>query len=254
MMINLGLIGYPLGHSFSPAYFADKFINEGVDGSYKLFPLERIESFPALIESHPELSGLNVTIPYKQDVFKYMDFISDDAKAIGAVNTIKIIHNTEGGVSLMGFNTDWRGFRDSLVKMLPTTAKIQNALILGTGGASKAVEYALQSLDINPTFVSRTPIADSENSLGYSDLTKEIIEANQLIVNTTPLGMSPKINNSPDIPYEFIGEKHYCFDLIYNPEETLFMKKCKAMGAKVKNGLEMLHNQADLAYGIWTSK
>lgn len=240
-MDKYGLIGYPLGHSFSKIYFTEKFQKEGLSSTYELFPLSAITEFPELIEGNPELRGLNVTIPYKESVMTYLTDLSPEAKAIGAVNVIKI-----DGYRLTGYNTDYIGFRDSLKPMLRD--EITEALVLGSGGASKAVCHALRVLGINPTVVSRHP---SEGMIGYKDITSEVMAKNLLIVNTTPLGMAPNVDTAPDIPYHLLSGRHICYDVVYNPSETLFMKKGAAAGANVKNGLEMLHLQAENAWKIW---
>lgn len=240
-----GLIGKRLGHSFSADFFNKKFAEEGISARYSLFPLENIKELPGLLRLHPNLKGLNVTIPYKQDVMAYLDIVSEEAADIGAVNVIKI-SKERGKAILKGFNSDCIGFRNSLVPLL--NERIDSALILGTGGASKAVKYVLGKLGIRVTFVSRTP---SERNLTYKDLNREIIENNLLIVNTTPLGMYPDIDHCPPIPYEFITPNHICYDLIYNPEETLFLRRSKERGAIVKNGLEMLIGQAVESWEIW---
>lgn len=241
-----GLIGKKLGHSFSADFFNKKFQQEGIDNHYLLFPLSSIDVFPSLLEENPDLEGLNVTIPYKQEVIKYLDSLSEDAIEIGAVNVIKISLNRDSPY-LKGYNTDCIGFQNSLLPLL--NPEIKKALILGTGGASKAIAYVLNKLGIQITFVSRNPQKDQ---LGYDQLDNEIINNNLLIVNTTPLGMYPDIETYPPLPYQFITAKHVCYDLVYNPEETEFMRRSRAMGAKVKNGLEMLHLQALAAWAIWT--
>ena len=240
-----GLIGRKIGHSFSADYFNKKFERENINDTYKLFPLETINEFPKLLKDNPDIKGLNVTIPYKIDVISFLDSLSDEAIEIGAVNVIKVV-NDKGNIYLKGYNTDSIGFKESLIPLLHNG--IKKALILGTGGASKAVEYVLKQLDISYTFVSRTP---SDKELGYDDLTKDVINDNLLIINTTPLGMYPDIDNCPPIPYEYLTDKHICFDVIYNPEETEFMKRAKEKKATVKNGLEMLHKQAIAAWAIW---
>lgn len=245
-----GLIGYPLGHSFSKKYFTEKFAALNLNESYELFPIENIDLLLPLISENPELCGLNVTIPYKEKVFKYLSSISDAAKNIGAVNVISISHNNDGTISLLGDNSDWKGFAESLKPFL--NPEIKSALILGTGGAAKAVRYALSRLGIKTTSVSRTPT--SENEIAYSDLSPEIMKANKLIVNTTPLGMHPNTDTCPEIPYILLSPQHLCFDLVYNPEITEFMKRSAENGATVKNGLEMLHNQADIAWEIWKTQ
>lgn len=252
-MVELGLIGYPLGHSYSPAYFAAKFRAACVSGEYSLFPIRSIDELPELLQHHPELAGLNVTVPYKQQVKKYLDNIDPAAAEIGAVNTIKITVQPGGEMTLTGFNTDWIGFSKSLQPLLEEK-KIGTALVLGTGGAAHAVAYALRQLGISPTFVSRSP-AESKltPAIGYDDVTAQIIADNLLIVNTTPVGMSPNIATCPPVPYQFVTPRHIFYDLIYNPEVTKFLKKGAAAGAVTKNGLEMLHLQADAAWKIWTS-
>lgn len=245
-----GLIGYPLGHSFSAKYFNNKFAQEGIDNSYCLFPLKSIEELIDLLNNKPSLQGLNVTIPYKEKVISYLQNISPEAKAIGAVNVINITSSNTGRAPILsGYNTDWKGFSLSLIPLL--SEKIKSALVLGTGGASKAVIFALKKLGIQAKSVSRNK---SENCLTYSELTQEVIKRHLLIVNTTPLGMSPDIASFPDIPYQYLTEQHICYDLVYNPQVTEFMKKSEANGAKVKNGLEMLHLQAELSWEIWNAR
>lgn len=240
-MDKYGLIGFPLGHSFSKIYFTEKFRKEGLSSTYELFPLSAITELPGLIGGNPELRGLNVTIPYKESVMTYLTELSPEAEAIGAVNVIKI-----NGDRLMGHNTDFIGFKESLRPLL--REEITDALVLGSGGASKAVCHALRVLGIRPTVVSRHP---SEGMAGYDDLTPEVMEKNLLIVNATPLGMAPNTDTAPEIPYHLLSERHICYDVVYNPAETLFMKKSAAGGAKVKNGLDMLHLQAEHAWRIW---
>ena len=244
-MNQYGLIGYPLSHSFSKKYFNEKFVAEGIKNhSYSLFPIERIDDLPLLLKSFPNLNGLNVTIPYKEYVLEFLDEIDDDAANIGAVNTIKIIDG-----KLKGFNTDVYGFKIALLKLIGD-AKIDNALILGTGGAAKACAYILGKLEIPFKYVSRTK---KENQFIYEELSKSVIENNQLIINTTPLGTFPNINSYPNIPYNHLSTKHYLYDLVYNPEETEFLKRGKERGAAIKNGLEMLHLQAEKAWEIWNT-
>lgn len=242
-----GLIGFPLGHSFSAEFFAQKFSREGIDASYRNFELEDIGQLMELLAEYPTLQGLNVTIPYKQQVIPYLTAISPEAKAIGAVNAIRISHDEEGNVtSLDGHNTDAPAFARTLAPLLPLEPV--SALVLGTGGASKAVIAALGWLGIRATSVSRTP---APGRLTYADLTPEVIASNRLIVNCTPLGMSPHVEECPTLPYDAIGPDHVCYDLIYNPAETLFLQRCAAQGARIKNGLDMLHLQALLAWEIW---
>lgn len=243
-----GLIGKKLGHSFSAEFFNEKFKNEGIDESYQLLPIPSINDFPSLLIKYPDLKGVNVTIPYKQEVIPFLDEISSEAEKIGAVNVIKITR-LKDKIYLKGYNSDCIGFKISLEPLLKE--KIKDALILGTGGASKAVAYVLSELGIKYKFVSRNP---SANQLSYSELDKSILEKHLLIVNTTPLGMYPDIKNCPPIPYQFLSSSHICYDLVYNPEETQFMKNAAEFGAIVKNGLEMLILQALASWDFWTHK
>lgn len=240
-----GLIGYPLSHSFSPGYFSDKFARENInDAVYKLFPLETIESLPQLLLNDRGICGLNVTIPYKQQVIPFLSEIDDTAFKIGAVNTIKV-ERRNSNIWLKGFNTDFNGVLESL----KGAGHHKNALVLGNGGAAKAVLYALEHLGINYKLVSRTP--SSPQQLSYQDITSSLIKENSLIINTTPLGMYPNIDACPPLLYDAIGTEHFIFDLIYNPEETLLLKKAKLKGAKTLNGLLMLHTQAETAWHLW---
>jgi shikimate dehydrogenase len=240
-----GLIGYPLSHSFSKKYFSEKFKKEGISGcQYELFPLETIDQFPELIRDQPELSGLNVTIPYKQLVIPFLDEMDEAAASVGAVNTIAI---NQG--KLKGYNTDIYGFELSLRHLLASAEQFpEKALVLGTGGAAQAVNYVLKKLNIDFKTVSRR--ADKGN-FTYNDIGDKIIGEHLLIINTTPLGMSPNINNLPLIPYPSIGPEHFLFDLVYNPAVTAFLQKGKIAGAAISNGLEMLHLQAEKAWDIW---
>lgn len=243
-----GLIGYPLGHSFSKEYFTRKFTDLGIKEKYELFPIPSVNQVTELLNS-PELNieGLNVTIPYKEKIIEHLSNIDSDALSIGAVNVVKVVRNN-GIPSLIGYNTDWKGFLLSLSPLLENRTDITDALILGTGGASKAVAFALSKMGIKFNFVSRN---SKKGMLTYSSLDKDIISKNLLIINTTPLGTFPDITSYPDIPYNYLTSSHICFDLVYNPTMTEFMKHCEVNGAKVKNGLEMLYNQADLAWRIW---
>ncbi len=242
-----GLIGYPLGHSWSAAYFNEKFRGKGyAHKSYQLFPLASLDEFPALIANVPELTGLNVTIPYKERIIPYLDDIDETAHQIGAVNTIKITRE-KGHIHTKGFNTDAAGFFLTVTDHI----KRSNALILGTGGASKAVAFALQYLKIRYSLVSREPRV--VGILSYDELTVDIIKDNKLIINTTPIGMYPDVGACPPIPYDAIGEDHFLYDLIYNPEETGFIRQGKIKHAQTMNGMQMLINQADLAYEIFNS-
>lgn len=241
-MRNFGLIGFPLSHSFSKGYFAAKFEKDGItDAVYDTYPIPSIDEFPKLTQQIEGLVGLNVTIPYKEQVIPFLDELHPAAAAMGAVNTILF----KNGKS-KGFNTDVFGFQKSLEPLLE--AHHTHALVLGTGGASKAVVYALNELGIQWKYVSRK---GSENILSYKDLTPEIIAQYNLIINTSPVGMYPHVNECPELPYEAIGSQHLLYDLVYNPAETLFLTKGKAQGAAIKNGLEMLHLQAERAWEIW---
>ncbi len=239
-----GLIGYPLGHSFSKKFFTEKFEKEQIDAEYQLYPLENINHFPELIQT-VNLTGLNVTIPYKEQVISFLDELDETAAAIGAVNVIKFNRN-EGKLTLKGYNSDAIGFEHAIRPLLKENHK--KALILGTGGSSKAVDYSLRKLGIQTSFVSRKA---STGILSYQDLNHNILSENQLIVNCTPLGLYPNTADCPDIPYELLTEKHLLYDLIYRPDETLFMKKGKQQGAHTVNGLEMLYHQAVEAWEIW---
>ena len=215
-----GLIGFPLSHSFSKKYFTEKFSNENIEAEYELFPIENISGFPQIIKQNPNLNGLNVTIPYKEEVFQYLDEIDSAAKEIGAVNTVKFVKNGLE-TKLVGYNTDCLGFEKSFTDFCHF--KSGNALIIGTGGGSKAVFYVLKKLGFKVQFVS--PFVEGDNILKYSDLTKELIENTSVVVNTSPVGMYPNVDNSPEIPYQFLSKKHFLFDLVYNPMETMFLKK-----------------------------
>jgi shikimate dehydrogenase len=244
-MIHLGLIGYPLSHSWSADYFNEKFRNTGKKGyEYRLFPLTDIGQFPALLSNNPQLMGLNVTIPFKERIIPFLDELDPTAREIGAVNTI-VIERDNGLIRTKGFNTDAGGFYITLKDQI----KQCNALILGTGGASKAVAFALGKLQIPCSFVSRTKTGPNIHS--YNKLTVELIYSNKLIINTTPLGMYPELTLFPDIPYQGITKDHLLYDLIYNPEETHFLKQGRYMNARTMNGRNMLINQAELAYRIF---
>jgi len=248
-MKKYGLIGYPLGHSFSKRYFEEKYEKENItDCQFDLYPIEKIDLVEELISSNENLNGFSVTIPYKEQIIPYLDLLDPDAEKIGAVNCVKIFRDKDG-VRKVGFNTDVLGFRNSLRPFIHED--IKSALILGTGGAAKAIAVGLQGFGIDSKFVSRTPQFDDD--LAYADLNDEIIREHKLIVNCTPLGTFPDENTYPDIPYEFLGDRHILFDLVYNPEETLFMLKGKQMGAAVVNGYEMLCLQANEAWNIWNA-
>ncbi len=245
-MDKYGLIGYPLKHSFSVNYFNEKFNSEGIDAEYVNFEIPSINELPDVIKDNPNLKGLNVTIPYKEKVISYLDELDKDAQAIGAVNVIKIIRQPKGKYKLIGYNSDIIGFTESIEPLLEPHHK--KALILGTGGASKAVFHGLKNLGIEAKYVSRTPAA---GMLSYEELTPEIMAEYTIIVNGTPVGMYPKVDFCPDIPYEYLTPNHLLYDLLYNPNVTLFMKKGEQHGAKTKNGLEMLLLQAFAAWEIW---
>jgi len=241
-----GLIGFPLCHSFSPDWFNGRFNREGKKNhEYRLFPLVAIEDFPGFLWSEPGLAGLNVTIPYKEKIIPFLDEMDETAHLIGAVNTIKISRN-DGNIRTKGFNTDAQGFELTLTDTLAGC----KALILGSGGASKAVAFALGKKKIKFTFVSRN--RHEANMINYSKLNREIIREHLLIINTTPLGMYPEIDYFPEIPYQFLTSEHFLYDLIYNPRETAFLRKGTAMSARTMNGYQMLDNQANLAYRIFT--
>lgn len=249
-MVDLyGLIGKTLKHSFSQKYFRSKFEREKIANcDYLLYEMEDIAAFPNLIRQNSALKGLNVTIPYKQAVIPFLDKMDEKAKAIGAVNTIRFEKNN----LLIGYNTDYLGFKISLEQWLRPPFAEYKALVLGTGGASKAIKVALETLGIAYLSVSRTA---QESAITYETLwaEREIVATHQLIINTTPLGTYPNVDEAPEIPYETIGAQHYFYDLVYNPTETQFLKYGKERGAKTKNGLEMLEIQAEKAWEIWNS-
>jgi shikimate dehydrogenase len=252
-MKQLGLIGYPLGHSFSKKYFTEKFDNQGIsaDWQYDLFSIDSIQKLPEILRGgKKKLIGLNVTIPYKTAVLPFLDAIDAEAAAIGAVNCIKISWNeNKEQPHLTGYNTDVFGFEKSLLDLLGgSVPEGLKGLILGTGGAAKAVAYVLTKHKISFKYVSRT---GSDDVLGYNDLDKNTMETHRLIVNSTPLGMAPNTEGVSPLPFEFIDNQHFIFDLIYNPEKTRLMSLAELHGAKVKNGLEMLIEQAEQGWRIW---
>jgi shikimate dehydrogenase len=247
-MDKYGLIGYPLVHSFSIGYFNEKFKSEGIDATYVNFEIPTIDDFPEIIDTNPDLRGLNVTIPYKEKVISYLDMLSPEARAIGAVNVIKVIHKGKNTL-LKGYNSDVIGFTQSIEPLLKAHHK--KALILGTGGASKAIDYGLRSLGIKTVKVSRY---ERTNTILYENITPELIKEYNVIVNCTPCGMYPHADDCPQLPYEAMDEHTLLYDLIYNPDETLFMKKGQEHGATVKNGLEMLLLQAFANWNFWNEE
>lgn len=239
-MRHFGIIGFPLLHSFSAKYFSEKFEREHIEAEYSLYPIG-IDDLSFKIEDLLDsLDGFNVTMPYKQEIIPCLERLDDTAKAVGAVN---VVHKR------VGYNTDCLGFMESIQPLL--RKEDRKALVLGTGGASKAVCYGLKQLGVRPTLVSRKPKA---GMLGYEDLTKDVMVAHTVIVNCTPLGMLPDVDSCPPIPYELVTAQHLLFDCVYNPEETLFLKKGKAQGAIIQNGIGMLYGQAKAAWAIWNTK
>lgn len=244
-MPQLGLLGYPLSHSFSKGYFADKFSEAGLDKwSYENFAMESLEDFPALLKSHKSLHGLNVTIPHKEAVIPFLDELSKEAEKIRAVNTITIAKDG----STKGYNTDVFGFRHSLEPLLPAHCKHLHALVLGTGGASKGITYVLGKLGIPFKMVSRTP---KHGQLSYQDISSSILEQHRLIVNTTPLGMYPKVEGKPPLPYAALNSEHILYDLVYNPATTAFLQEGIVHSCTIENGLKMLELQAEKSWEIW---
>ena len=246
-MKKYGLIGYPLGHSFSMGYFNEKFKNEAINAVYENFEIPDIQDITTVIGSNPDLAGFNVTIPFKEKVMDYLDYIAPEAAEIGAVNVVKVTHNGERAV-LKGFNSDVVGFVNSIKPLLRPLHK--KALVLGTGGASKAVEYGLRKLGLETIKVSRT---EKDNTITYGQVTPELLSEYKVIVNCTPCGMAPHFDECPNLPYDSIDDSFLLYDLIYNPEETLFLRKGKEKDATVKNGLEMLLLQAEEGWNIWNS-
>lgn len=249
-MREFGLIGYPLGHSFSQSYFTDKFKKLGIDdANYRLHPISEISKIKNIISSHKNLCGLNVTTPYKELVIPYLDELDPVALKLGNVNTIKITRKNDTGF-LKGYNTDIYGFTKTLeLFKLPKTGN--KALILGSGGSAKTVAYVLHTKGIEFTHVSRAP--SNINQIGYWNISNQVIETHNIIINATPVGMHPFKENKPNIPYHFISKNHICIDLVYNPEKTVFMSKCEDKNAKTTNGLVMLYEQADKAWEIWNN-
>ncbi len=246
-MNKYGLIGYPLGYSFSKRYFTEKFQNENIEQAvYTEYPIADISEFPTVVALNPELNGLNVTIPYKQLVMKYLDSIDPTAQEVGAINTIKFIKN-KTGIRLKGYNSDIYGFEQSLLPLLKPHHT--QALILGTGGASKAIKFVLKKLNIQ--YISASIEELNENEIRYEDIDKHIVEQYPIIINATPLGTYPKVDNCPNIPYECITSEHILYDLVYNPEITKFISLGLQKGATTINGLKMLLLQAEKSWSIW---
>jgi len=242
-MRKFGLIGKNISYSFSEAYFKNKFKKEEIkDASYQNFDIQSIKEIKSILNNNPEIRGLNVTIPYKEKVISYLDSVSKKAKKIGAINTIRV---TKNGI-LKGYNTDYYGFKKALKPYLKQHHK--KAFILGTGGASKAIAFVFDQLEIDYSYVSRTK---SKHNLIYQDLNDELVKKHTIIVNCTPVGTYPHISNCPEIPYDAISNKHILFDLIYNPKETLFLQKGRIKGAITINGLKMLEYQAEKSWEIW---
>jgi shikimate dehydrogenase len=247
-MRKFGLIGYPLGHSFSKKYFTEKFLAGHItDCSYENYPLKNLDEFTKLIDSDNELCGLNVTIPYKSEIIRFLNVIDPEAVEIGAVNVLKI-HRHEKQIKLYGFNSDVTGIRDTLLPFI--TNNVKSALVLGTGGSSRAVCHVLKKFGLKVVLVSRER---KPGILGYSDIDAGIIESVQLIINTTPLGMFPDILSKPDLNYKMLDRNHILFDLVYNPELTSFLKMGTERGCKVISGIRMLHSQAEKAWEIWNN-
>ncbi|MBR0165881.1 MAG: shikimate dehydrogenase [Prevotella sp.] len=248
-MDKYGLIGYPLGHSFSISYFNQRFADERINAKYENYEISSIDILPEILDKNPELKGLNVTIPYKEKVIPFLDSLSPEARAIGAVNVIRITHE-KNNIILKGYNSDVIGFTQSIEPMLDKKWH-KKALVLGTGGASKAISYGLKSLGLEPVLVSRY---ERQDTIQYKDVTPDIIKEYNVIVNCTPLGMYPHTEEYPDLPYEAMDNHTILYDLIYNPDQTLFMRKGAERGADVKNGLEMLLLQAFASWEFWNGK
>ena len=245
-MDKYGLIGYPLGHSFSISYFNQKFHDEDIDAVYENYEIPTIDALSEVLDTNPELCGLNVTIPYKEKVLPFLDSISPEARAIGAVNVIRVTHQGKN-IKLKGYNSDVIGFTKSIEPMLDKKWH-KKALILGTGGASKAIDYGLRNLGLETVFVSRY---EKEGTIRYPEVTPDVVKEYNVIINCTPLGMYPKTDSCPQLPYEAMDSHTILYDLIYNPDQTLFMKKGAQYGAQAKNGLEMLLLQAFASWEFW---
>jgi shikimate dehydrogenase len=239
-----GLIGFPLHTSFSQQFFTEKFLRLNLPYSYKNFPLQRIEDIETLFQQYPQLHGLNITTPYKEKIIPFLTDMSNEVQQIGAVNCIQI-HEKK----MIGYNTDVFGFSESLMPLIDNHP-INNALILGTGGAAKAIAFSLSKLGISYVMVSRRKHGQA---IDYRSISKNLLDESQCIINCTPLGMSPLEQECPPLPYQWIGKQHLAYDLIYTPEETVFLRKCKEQGSVVKNGLQMLHLQAEKSWAIWNN-
>ncbi len=246
-MRTFGLIGFPLAQSFSQKYFTEKFEKEGIDARYLNFEIQSIDELPELLNHHAYIAGFSITIPHKENVIKYLDELDETARSAGACNAIKVTWENKKP-KLKGYNTDLIGFSESIKPLLKPHH--QKALVLGTGGAAKAIAQAFRMMGIEYRYVSRSKKADH---FTYSELNQDILDEYTIIVNCTPLGMYPNVHNCPDIPYELANDKHLFYDLTYNPSTTLFMQKGIEQGAQAKNGLEMLHLQAEAAWKIWNS-
>lgn len=247
-MDTYGIIGYPLKHSFSKKYFTEKFEKERIDAQYLNFEIADISHFPDILLSHPTMKGFNVTIPYKEKIIPYLTELDPRTKEIGAVNVIKVIRNN-GDIKLIGYNSDIIGFQHSIGPLINKEIH-HKALILGTGGASKAVQGGLQNLGIEWMYVSRTP---KEGQISYKDIDQNVLDEYTIIINASPLGTFPDTENAPDIPYPLLSSKHLLYDLVYNPAETKFLRLGKENGTAIKNGAEMLELQAIAAWKIWNS-
>lgn len=246
-MDKYGIIGYPLKHSFSNKHFTTKFAEEQIAAQHQNFEIENIELFPQIIESEANLKGLNVTIPYKEKVISYLDELDETAQMIGAVNVIRVSRDDQGKVYLKGYNSDLIGFQNSIKPLLNSEIH-KKALILGTGGASKAVKCGLMNLGLDVKFVSRSR---KEGQFTYNDLSPEIIDEYKVVVNTSPLGTFPNVDECPDIPYQYFTQDHVLYDLVYNPPVTKFLALGAKQGAKTKNGAEMFELQALATWEIW---
>jgi shikimate dehydrogenase len=245
-MRKFGLIGYPLGHSFSKKYFTEKFLKENIkDCSYENYPLENLDNFRELVSVEKELCGLNITIPYKSEIIRFLDVIDNEAEEIGAVNVINIrrYHNH---ITLCGYNSDITGIHDTLLPYVGDS--LQNAIVLGTGGSSRAVCHVLKKFGMNVSLVSRDR---KPGVFIYSDIDKAFLDRTRIIVNTTPLGMYPNISGLPDINYNDLNSNHILFDLVYNPEITSFLRRGAEQGCTIISGLKMLHSQAEKSWELW---